>query len=81
MARPKLRQAPLRPNEGRSHSSLLSSMFEETCKKNTGLILSPRSDAFLSQAQQGLVDYDSQCMCALDRWQPYWILFPENSRK
>jgi hypothetical protein len=45
---------------------------QETCMKNT-VLLSPVSAASLSQAQQRLVDYDSECLRSLDRWQPGWV--------
>jgi ribonuclease HI len=58
-------------------------MFEETCMKSTGLILSPVSAASIAQARQRLVerDVDSESMCNLDRWQPDWVFVSHELKK
>jgi hypothetical protein len=56
-------------------------MFEETCTKNTGLILRPVSAASAAPARQRPAERDTERMCSLDRWQPDWIFVSHELEK
>jgi hypothetical protein len=56
-------------------------MFEETCMKNTGLILRSVSAASIAQARQRPAERDTERMCSLDRWQPVWVFVSHELKK